>query len=326
MNRRESLAALAALGVFPLALEAQQGRKVPRLCFLTFDPGTLETTRYGVFFESLRKLGYANRESIHIDYLSAEARGERFPTLAAECLRLKADAIVVTTTPAAQAAKKATATIPIVMLALGDPVGAGLVNSYARPGGNVTGMSFIAPALAGKRLELLKEMAPRISRVLVLTYSIDPISAPQIEALRQTAASLSLTLIIRDVRTPEDLPSAFDAGAKERADGLITTVESFFAVNHARVLELAAQHRLPAAYGSAAYANGGGLMTYMADFSALYAGAASITDRILKGAKLADIPVEQPTRFELTVNLKSAKALGLSVPASLLVRANNLIE
>jgi putative tryptophan/tyrosine transport system substrate-binding protein len=180
----------ASLALAPLAAGAQQRSTVPRLCFLTFDPGTLQSTRFGPFFQRLHDLGYVHGKTIQIDYLSADGQGDRFPALAADCLRLKADMIVVTTTPAAHAAKNATRTIPIVMFPLGDPVGTGLVASLARPGGNVTGMTSMASALGAKRLELLKEAVPRLSRVLVLTYLVDPVTPPQIQALESAARSL----------------------------------------------------------------------------------------------------------------------------------------
>ena len=178
-------------------------------------------TRFDGFFQGLRDLGYVDGQTITIDYLSAEGHGERFPALAAECLRLKADIIAVSTTPAAQAAKNATRTIPIVMIALGDPVGTGLVDSLAQPGGNVTGMSLMVPELAAKRLELLKEAVPGISRVLVLTYLADPIAPLQVKALKKAARSLGVTLQIQDIQTADDLPAAFDAGARERVEGLL---------------------------------------------------------------------------------------------------------
>jgi len=177
MRRREFIALVGGMAAaWPLAAQAQQPKNIPRLCFLTFDPGTLRTTRFEVFFATLRDLGHVDGQTINIDYLSADGRGERFPALAAECLRLNADIITVSTTPATQAAKKITRTIPIVMIALGDPVGTGLVDSLAQPGGNVTGMSLMVPELATKRLQLLKEAVPAISRVLVLSYLVDPIA------------------------------------------------------------------------------------------------------------------------------------------------------
>ena len=265
-------------------------------------------------------------QTITIDYLSADGRGERFPALAADCLRLKADIIVVTTTPAAQAAKNATRTIPIVTTALGDPVGTGLVASLARPGGNVTGMTSMASGLAAKRLELLKEAVPRISRVLVLSYLVDPIAAPQVKELEGAAHSLGVKLLVRDIRTADDLPAAFDAGARERAEGVLTTAESIFFVQRARVIELAVRHRLPAMYSVTAFVDAGGLMAYGPNSSDLLGRAATYVDRIFKGAKPADFPVQQPTKFELVINLKTAKALGLTIPPTLLLQADRVIE
>ena len=219
MKRREFITLLGGAAAWPLAARAQQSKNIPRLCFLTFDPGTLQSTRFDAFFQGLRDLGYVDGQTITIAYLSADGRGEQFPALATECLRLKADIIALSTTPAAQAAKNATRTIPIVMIALGDPVGTGLVESLAAPGGNVTGMSMMVPELATKRLELLKEAVPGISRVLVLSYLADPIAPLQVKALKEAARSLGVTLQIQDIRTADDLPAAFDAGARERADG-----------------------------------------------------------------------------------------------------------
>src|SRR5215470_9371973 len=238
-----------AAALWPLMTHAQEPKKIPHLCFLTFDPGTLQSSpRFNVFFNSLRDLGYIDGQTIVIHYLSADEKDDRFPALASECLRLKADIIAVSTTPAAQAAKRATRTIPIVMIALGDPVGTGLVESIAQPGGNVTGMSMMVPQLAVKRLELLKEAVPGISRVLVLSYLADPIAPLQVKAMQQAAGSLGVTLQVHDIQTADDLPAAFDAGAKERAEGLLVTAESIFVVHRARVSELAARYRLPAMY------------------------------------------------------------------------------
>src|SRR5690348_16814612 len=209
MRRRKFMELLGgAAAAWPLAARAQQPKKIPRLCFLSFDldPGA-SRSRFEGFFQGLRDLGYVDGQTITIDYLSAEAHGDRFPALAAECLRLKTDIIAVSTTPAAQASKNATGTIPIVMIALGDPVGTGLVDSLARPGGNVTGMSMMVPELAVKRLELLKEAVPGISRVLVLTYLIDPIAPLQVKALNKAAPLLGVTLQVQDVKGVDDLPA-----------------------------------------------------------------------------------------------------------------------
>lgn len=330
MRRREFILALCGAAVWwPLTARSQQSKNVPRLCFLTFDPGTLysRSPRFDAFFEALRDLGYVDGQSISIDYLSAEGNGERFPTLAAECLRLNADVIVVTTTPAARVAKDTTRTVPIVMIALGDPVGTGLVESLAQPGGNVTGMSLMASDVAAKRLELLKEAVPAISRVLVLSYLADPIAPLQVKAMEKAARSLGVTLQIHDIRTSDDLPAAFDAGARKHSEGLVTTAESIFVVERERVSALAARYRLPAMYPFAIQvADGGGLMAYDTDYPDLEKRAAIYVDKILKGAKPSDLPVQQPTKFALVINLKTAKALGLTIPESFLLRADQLIE
>ena len=261
-----------------------------------------------------------------IDYLSAASRGEQFPALAADCLRLKADIIVVTTTPAAQAAKNATRTIPIVMHSLGDPVATGLVASLARPGSNVTGTTLMASGLAAKRLGLLKEIVPRISRVLVLSYLIDPIAAPQVKELESAALSLGVKLLVRDIRTADDLPTAFDAGAREGAEGVLTTAESIFVVQRNRVAQLSAQHRLPGMYHYRLMVDAGGLMAYDSYTSDLQRRAATYVDKILKGAKPADLPIEQPTKFELVINLRAARSIGVTIPPQVLSRADEVMQ
>jgi putative tryptophan/tyrosine transport system substrate-binding protein len=327
MRRREFITLLGGAAAWPLAARAQQPAHVPRLCFVTFDPAASRSTRFGAFFQGLRDLGYVDGQTIIIDYLSADGRGERFPTLAAECLRLKADIIAASTTPATQAIKSATRTIPIVMIALGDPVGTGLVDSLAQPGGNVTGVSMMHTELAAKRLELLKEAVPGISRVFVLTYLVDPIAQLQVKALKAAAPLLGVTLQIQDIKTADDLPGAFAARAGERVEGLITTAESIFVAQRARVSELAARYRLPAMYPySIQVTDAGGLMAYDVDFSDLLTRAATYVDKILKGAKPSDLPVQQPTKFALVINLKTAKALGLTISESFLLRADQLIE
>ena len=288
----------------------------PRASPVQFDP----------FFQRLHDLGYVDGQTITIHYLSADGRGERFPALAAECLRLKADIVVVTTTPAALAVKSATQTIPIVMMALGDPVGTGLVASLARPGGNITGLTIMASGLSAKRLALLKEAVPTTSRVLVLSYLDDPIAPPQINELERAARTLRVKLLVQGIESADDLPAAFEAGGRERADGLLTTAESIFAAQRKRVVELAAQYRLPALFPFRAMVDAGGLMAYDSYTPDLVAQAATYVDRILKGAKPADLPVEQPTKFELAINLKTAKALGLTIPPSLLLRADQVIQ
>src|ERR1700730_2615170 len=327
-KRRDLITLLGgAAAAWPLVARAQQSKNIPRLCFLTFDPGTLQTTRFVAFFQALRDLGYMDGQTITIDYLSAEGQSDRFPALAAECLRMKADIIVATSTPAVQAAKKVTRTIPILFLALGDPVGTGLVDSLARPGGNVTGMSMMFPELAAKRLTLLTQAVPGISRVLVLTYLADPVAHLQVQALQNAADALGVTLQIQDIRTSDDLPAAFESAVKERAEGLITTAESMFVVLGAQVAELAARHRLPAIYPRELHVtDGGGLMAYAPNIPDLYGRAAGYAARILKGAKPADLPVQQPTTFEFVINLKTAKTLGLTIPPGVLAIADKVVE
>jgi putative tryptophan/tyrosine transport system substrate-binding protein len=322
---------MLAGGVFatwPLAAGAQVPKKVPRLCFLTFDPvASRSSTRFGAFFDALRDLGYVDRDTIAIDYLSADGHGERFADLAAECVRLKADIIAVSTTPATQAAKSATHTIPIVMIALGDPVGTGLVDSLPRPGGNVTGMSMMAPEVATKRLELLIEAVPKISRVLVLTYLADPIAPLQVKAMEAAASLLGVKLLVHDIRTADDLQPAFDAGASEQAEGLITTAESIFIVERAEVTNLAARYKLPAIYPFSIQAtDAGGMMAYDIDYADLIRRAAAYVDKILKGTKPSDLPIQQSAKFSLVINLKTAEALGQKIPDSLLFRADQIIE
>ena len=263
MRRREFIALVGRAVALPFAAKAQQANKIPRLCFLAFDPGLLETTGCGAFFDAIAGpwlCEWAKR--CHRATFSADGQDERFPALAADCLRLKGDIIVVTTTPGAHAAKSATRTIPIVLLGLGDPVATGLVTSLALPGGNVTGITQMSSGLAAKRLELLKEAVPTISRVLVLWYLVDPIAALQVRELESAADLLGVKLLVRDIRTADDLPVAFEAGAKEHAEGLVVTTASIFFVHRKRMVELAARYRLPAIYSLRPIAEAGGLVSY----------------------------------------------------------------
>jgi putative ABC transport system substrate-binding protein len=326
---RVAVMALVVLLAPPGAGESQPSRDLPRLCFLTFDPGTLQTRspRFDGFFRGLQDLGYVHGRNIFISYLSADNNGDRFPTLIEECLSLRPDVIAVTTTPAARLLKHATRTVPIVMVALGDPLGTGLVDSLSRPSENITGMSLMVPQLAVKRLELLRELVPGVSRVVVLSFLADPIAPIQVKAMEAAARSLGVTLQIQDIRTADDIPSAFVAASRARADGALITEESMFIVHRARVTELAARHKIPAVYPFLLpVTDAGGLMAYTVRAPELHRNAAAYVDRILKGAKVIDLPVHQPTQFELVINLKTARALGLTIPPSLLQRADQLIE
>jgi putative tryptophan/tyrosine transport system substrate-binding protein len=301
----------------------------PRLCFLSFGPDTLQSQspRFDAFFDGLRDLGYVNERTIAIDYLSADGRDERFAALATECARLRADIIVVSTTPAARAAKEATRTIPILMIALGDPVGTGLVDNLAQPEANVTGMSLMVPELATKRLGLLKSAVPGLSRVLVLSYLADPIAPLQVTALKEAAPSMGVSLLVHDIRTGDDLPAAFESGVRARVEGVLTTAESLFIVHRVQVAELAARNKLPAIYPySIQVTEGGGLMAYEPEIADLHQRAAIYADRILKGTKPSDLPIQQPTKLKFVINLKTAKALGLDLPDSILALADEVIE
>jgi putative ABC transport system substrate-binding protein len=325
---RVAILALLGLLAAPIAAEAQERKSMPRLCFLTLDPGTASapSRRFEAFFHALRDLGYVHGRTMTIDYLVASSSGG-FRAHADKCVGVNADVIAVVTTPGAQAAKEATRTIPIVMVWLGDPVRTGIVDSLARPGGNVTGMSQMSTELAAKRLSLLKEAAPWVSRVLVLTYLVDPNAALQVEALKEAAAALGVRLIFRDIRKAEDLPAAFEAGREGRADALLVTTAALFTVERAAIAELAARHRLPAIYPLSVHVrDAGGLMAYHVDEVDLFGRAAGYVDKILRGALPAELPVQQPTKFNLIINLKTAKALGIAIAPSILARADEMIE
>ena len=329
MKRRAFIAGLGGAVALPMVARGQQRKAMPRLCFLTGDRGTAESPapRFEAFFQGLQKLGYVNGQNLSVDYISSNGRTELFPELAAECVRLKPEVIAVTTTPGARALKGISHTIPIVTVALGDPVGTGLVDTLARPGGNITGMSQMTSGLAAKRLELLKEAVPSISRVLVLAYMVDPISPLQVHAMKEAAPSLGVTLQIHDIQTVNDLEAAFEGGAKDGAEGLITTAETIFRAERARVTELAGRFNLPAIYPYATFAaDSGGLIAYEVTDRDLHNSAAVYVDRILKGARPSDLPVQQPTKFRLVINLKTARALRLSLPPTLLARADEVIE
>lgn len=328
-NCRAGLIVALLLLLMPPGSHAQTRGRVPSLCFLTFDPGTLETGstgRYKPFFQGLRAHGYVHPKTITVHYLSADSQNERFPALAAECIRLRSDVIVAATTPAALAAKKATSTVPIVMHPLGDPVGTGLVKSLSQPGGNVTGLTFMSPGIAAKRLEILKEAFPNISRVLVLTYLTDPIARGQLDEIAKVAPKLGVTLILRDIKTADDYPPAFATGLKEGADALFVTSESISSVNRAAIVGLANKHRLPAVYWGLQFIEAGGVLAYTSAVPDFAARTAYFVDRVLKGAKPADLPIEQPATYALIVNLQAAKTLGLTIPASIQMRADKIVQ
>jgi putative tryptophan/tyrosine transport system substrate-binding protein len=306
--------------------EAQQPKKVPRIGWLLLgSPSSANTARNEAFRQGLRDLGYIEGQNLIIEYRDAEGKVDRLPDLAAELVRLKVDAIFTTSTASVQAAKKATTTVPIVSVS-GDPVGLGLVASLARPGGNVTGLANFTSELAGKRLELLKEVVPRVSRVAVLWNPDAPSSTLRMRETEAAAPSLGIKLQPVDVREPNDFEHAFAALKKDRADALFPLRSPLISSQVKRIVELAAKNRVPGMYDASEFAEAGGLMSYGTMLADLDRRAATYVDKILKGAKPADLPVEQPTKFEFVINLKTAKQIGLTIPPEVLARATKLIK
>jgi putative ABC transport system substrate-binding protein len=320
------LAICAVLLVLSFLAEAQQPKKVPRIGFLSSRSADAEKSRLAAFQQGLRGLGYEEGKNILIEQRYAEGNFDRLPELAAELVRLNVDVLVTTGTPAAHAAKDATKTIPIVIGNAGDPVGTGLVASLARPGGNITGLSVMAPELSANRLELLKEIVPRLSRVAVILNPANPVNPPQLKETQAASPASGVTVVSFEVRGPEDIDGAFSTIRKERAGALIVFADPVLNTHQTRITELAAKTRLPAVYSERGYVDAGGLMSYGTNFDDLYRHAAIYVDKILKGAKPADLPVEQPTKFELVINLKAAKQIGLTIPQSVLYRADKVIK
>jgi putative ABC transport system substrate-binding protein len=311
--------------VAPLAAEAQAPAKVPRIGFLSTTSRT-EDPRFEAFLQGLRELGYVDGQNIAIEFRFVEGRPERLPALAAELVRLKVEVIVAAGPAATEAAKQATSTIPIVFAVSGDPVAVGLVASLARPGGNITGLASIAPEVVGKQLELLKEVAPKISRMAILQNPSNPGHPVVVRQAEGAARVLGLQLHIVQARTPSELEAAFATMRSQRVGGVLVVRDAMVFAQRRQIAALAAKSRLPAVYGFRENAEAGGLMAYGASIPLMYRRAATYVDKILKGAKPADLPVEQPTKFELVINLKTAKALGLTIPPSLLGRADEVIQ
>ena len=307
----------------PLAAPAQQPPgKTARIGFLGDVPAFLDEA----FRQGLRELGYVDGQNIAIEHRAAEWKYERLPGLAADLVRLKVDVIVAASPSATEAAKQATRTIPIVFTVSGDPVAEGFVASLARPGGNITGLATISPELVGKQLEMLKTVAPKVSRVAVLHNPNQPGHPGAVRQAEGAARALGMQLQILGARNPAEIEAAFAAMSSQRAGGVLVLRDAFFRAQRAQIVTLAAKSRLPAVYGLREEAEAGGLMAYGASVPQLFRRAAAYVDKILKGAKPADLPVEQPTKFELVINLKTAKALGLTIPQSLLLRADRIIQ
>ena len=317
-----------AVLVAPLAGEAQQAPGLPRIGFLM--PGSLSDPRFPRFLhafrQGLRELGYVEGQNVSIELRWAEGQYHRLPGLAAELVRLKVNVIVAGGAPAIQAAKRATETIPIVMVNVSDPVASGFVASLARPGGNITGLSMMTPELVGKQLEMLKEIVPKVARVAVLWNPANPGNAPQVRHAPDVARALGVRLQPLEARNASEIDHAFAAITTERAGAVIVLTDTILIDHRTRIADHAARRRLPTVSGLLEHAEAGGLLAYGPSLSDPFRRAAAYVDKILKGAKPADLPVEQPVTFELVINLKAAKALGLTIPQAMLQRADRVLQ
>jgi putative ABC transport system substrate-binding protein len=317
--------ALTALILTTIHLaEAQQQKKVPRIGVLR--PGPVAAPNYEAFRQGLRELGYVEGQNVVLEFRDAEGKAERLPDLAAELVRLKVDVIVTSSTPAIQAVKQATVTIPIVMGFSGDPVGTGLVASLAKPGGNITGLSDIGPEISGKQLELLKEAFPTISRVALFLNPSNQGNRLRLKAAEVTAGELKVQIQALEVQSTNDVEKAILAISKGRAQALMTLRDPAINVNRKRIVEFAAENRLPTMHIDKEPVEVGGLMSYGPDVSDLFRRAATYVDKILKGTKPADLPVERPIKFEFVINLKTAKQIGVTIPPNVLARADKVFK
>jgi putative ABC transport system substrate-binding protein len=322
-----ALLALALLAA-PLAADAQAAGKVYRIGVLSPFPSSYGPgPSFEAFRQTFRDLGYVDGRNVALEYRWADGRPDRLPDLAAELVRLGVDVVFSAwSTPAALATKKATNTIPVIFAGVGDAVGVGLVGSLARPGGNVTGSTFITEETIGKQLELLKEVVPRITRVGVVINPGNPVYGPVLRGSEAPARALGLQLTIVGVQGAEDLESAFRVAIREHVDGFVVLRDPVLVTNQSRLLTLVANSRRPAMYGMREFVDNGGLMSYGPSLVEMYRRAAYLVDKILRGAKPTDLPVEQTTKFDFVVNLKTAKTLGLTIPQSVLARADEVIE
>ena len=327
--KKKILSFVSAAMLFALcsSVEAQQAGKVPRIGYLAPNLSNAVLATHEAFRQGLRELGYVEGKNIIIEYRWAEGKADRLPLLAAELVRLKVDAIFASgAVQPALAAKNATTTIPIVFVAVDDPIALGLVASLARPGGNITGLSSMGTELSGKRLELVKETVPKASRVAVLWNPDNPSSVSSMQETKAVAPSLGIKLQSLEIRESNDLEQAFSAVKKEVAEALVLLNSPNFVNLRKQFVDLAAKSRLPAMYDESQWVDAGGLMSYGPNYPDLWRRAATYLDKILKGTKPADIPVEQPTKFELIINLKTAKQIGLTIPPNMLARADRVIR
>ena len=326
MKNRFLIFLIITLAMVSGTAHAQQPTTVPRIGFLGAASTSAIAARVAAFRQGLRELGYVAGQNIIVEYRYAEGKADRERELAAELARLKVDVIVTTGPTVTRAAKEATVTIPIVFAQDGDPVASGFVASLARPGGNITGLSTLAPELSGKRLELLKEIVPKFSRVTVIGTSTEPGYAQNLKETELAAGALGVKLQYLDVLGPKDIETVFRAAAKGRADGVVMLGSIVFNTHRIKIVELAVKSRLPATYTRPEFVEDGGLMTYGPSINDLFRRAATYVDKILKGAKAAGLAVEQPKKFELIINLKAAKQIGLTIPPNVLARADRVIR
>ncbi len=317
---------VCALIIFCPAAEAQQAAKIPRIGFLAALSLSAYSARLDSFRRGLRELGYVEGKTIAVEFRSADGQSERLPALASELVRLPVDVIVTAGPTSSRAAKEATVTIPIVMAMDTDPVGSGFIASLSRPGGNITGLSTLARQISGKQLELLKETVPRLSQVAALGTSSVPGNAQELKEIELAAKSLRLKVRYFDIPDSKDIDAVFAAASKARAEAILIGTSRVLFSNRKQVAGLAAKYRLPAIYIEQEFVDVGGLMSYATSIGDLYRRTAIYVDKILKGAKPADLPVEQPTRFELVINLKAAKQIGLTIPPNVLARADKVIR
>lgn len=325
MNRRDAIAAGVAIAFTPLRAFAQQPGKVWRVGFLTFQSGP-EDPPFKAFRDQLRQLGYAEGRNLSIEPRWAAGSDARLQEMVADLLRLKVDVIVTRSTTATAAARRATGIIPIVMAAAANPVGAGLIASLARPGGNITGLDLNSTEIAGKLLQLLREVLPKASRFGVLGYKGSAVMPLFNENLQAAARQMGVTLVERQVQEPAEIAGAIAQMQSARAQALIVQNTAFALDQRAHLIQLTMKHRLPAMFSNRAFVDAGGFISYAASIPEMYRRAAFYVDRIFRGANPADLPVEQPTKFDLVINLKTAKALGLTIPQSVLLRADEVIQ
>lgn len=323
MKRREFISLLGGAAAWPIAARAQQVGKMYRLGILEPIPAARNAANLNALRKGLQELGYVEGRNLVIEYRSADV-ADRFPELASELVRLKVDLIVTRGTPAAIAAKDATGTIPVVMATMGGP--GAIVPSFAHPGGNITGVITFSTELTGKRVEIIKELIPNVSRIALLHNMSNPAVPPEWEETKTAARSLGLQAELLDVRSQEDLGRAFELAVRQHVDALVIGADGLIQTHRQAIVDLVAHNRLPAVYPAREFVEAGGLAAYGVNYPDLYLRFANFVDKIFKGEKPGDLPVEQPTKFELVINAKTAKTLGLTIPPTLLVRADEVIE